>query len=344
MRLELVAVPVAANVLSAVALTLTPMWVHPGTYFGVRVPPEYRSTLQARQSRRKFALEVWLATAISVGLSSIGQGKPSLIFLGLLIQLAATVLAFRSGWQTTKAHGIEPSSTRTAHLLAPRPRLPGGPAAVATPFLLLAAVAAYVKSKFDSIPLRFPIHFDVQGHPNGWADRSVKAVFGPLLGAFALMMLFLGLALLQQHAVRRAPEGSGLARRNRANLAALVIVMWMVAVIFSLVALTPVVTRNGNGALPIPAFVILLIPLTGVIAIIWLVARANAEPDDTPTDVTPDECWKWGQIYYNPSDPAIMVEKRFGMGYTPNFARWQSWVVLGGMLAVIAGTILLRYW
>jgi uncharacterized membrane protein len=35
-----------------------------------------------------------------------------------------------------------------------------------------------------------------------------------------------------------------------------------------------------------------------------------------------------------------MVEKRFGMGYTPNFARWQSWLILGGILAVITGVSL----
>jgi hypothetical protein len=99
-------------------------------------------------------------------------------------------------------------------------------------------------------------------------------------------MVLLSLAWLQQRTVRRAPEGSGLARRNRANLAALVIVMWMMAIVFSLAALTPVMT--GNGALPV--FVTLLVLLAGVIAIIWLVARASAEPDDTPADTTPDEC------------------------------------------------------
>jgi uncharacterized membrane protein len=341
MELEVVAGPVAANIISAIALTLTPMWVRPGTYFGVRVSPDYRSTPQARQSRRKFMFEVWLATAISVGVSIIGPRKPSLFFLGFLIQLGAACLAFRAGWQETRAHQIEPPSTRTAHLFAPRPRIPGGPVAIATPFLLLAAVTAYLASKWDSIPLRFPIHFDMLGRPNGWAGRSVKGVFGPLLIAFALMALFLGLALALQRTARRAPEESGLARKNRANLATFVILMWMMAIMFSLVSLTPVITRNGP--LPIPAFLVLVIPLAGVIAIIWLVARANAEPDDTPADITPDECWKWGQIYYNPNDSSIMVEKRFGIGYTFNFARWQSWLFLGAIFAVTIGVALFAH-
>ena len=48
-----------------------------------------------------------------------------------------------------------------------------------------------------------------------------------------------------------------------------------------------------------------------------------------------DVYWKWGIIYDNPHDPAIFVEKRFGIGITLNLARWQSWVMLFGVLAFI---------
>jgi uncharacterized membrane protein len=41
-------------------------------------------------------------------------------------------------------------------------------------------------------------------------------------------------------------------------------------------------------------------------------------------------------IYYNPADPAIFVEKRFGMGYTMNFANPWSWVLMAGLLATVA--------
>jgi uncharacterized membrane protein len=46
-------------------------------------------------------------------------------------------------------------------------------------------------------------------------------------------------------------------------------------------------------------------------------------------DSTPDECWKWGLLYINPADPAILVEKRFGIGYTLNLGNHWSWVVMG---------------
>jgi len=40
---------------------------------------------------------------------------------------------------------------------------------------------------------------------------------------------------------------------------------------------------------------------------------------NTRRDATPDDAWKIGGLfYYNPSDPAVWVEKRVGLGYTLN--------------------------
>ena len=54
----------------------------------------------------------------------------------------------------------------------------------------------------------------------------------------------------------------------------------------------------------------------------------------------PAECWKMGVFYFNPDDPALFIPKRFGIGYTLNFANPWSWVVLAvtmlPALAVIA--------
>ena len=45
-------------------------------------------------------------------------------------------------------------------------------------------------------------------------------------------------------------------------------------------------------------------------------------------DRTPDRYWKLGVFYFNPDDSAVLVEKRFGLGYSLNFARPTSWIIL----------------
>jgi uncharacterized membrane protein len=45
-------------------------------------------------------------------------------------------------------------------------------------------------------------------------------------------------------------------------------------------------------------------------------------------DRTPDGYWKLGVFYFNPDDSAVLVEKRFGLGYSLNFARPTSWLIV----------------
>ena len=53
-------------------------------------------------------------------------------------------------------------------------------------------------------------------------------------------------------------------------------------------------------------------------------------------DRTEDRFWKLGAFYFNPDDPAVLVEKRFGLGYSVNFARPAAWmIILIPLLAII---------
>jgi uncharacterized membrane protein len=48
-------------------------------------------------------------------------------------------------------------------------------------------------------------------------------------------------------------------------------------------------------------------------------------------------------FYVNPADPSILVEKRFGIGYTVNLGNRWSWVALVVVLVPAAlGVIFLR--
>jgi uncharacterized membrane protein len=73
-------------------------------------------------------------------------------------------------------------------------------------------------------------------------------------------------------------------------------------------------------------------------------ARAMVSAGGAPTgDRTPDACWKWGMFYVNPADPSILVEKRFGIGYTVNLGNRWAWVALVAVLVPAAlGLVFLR--
>lgn len=54
-----------------------------------------------------------------------------------------------------------------------------------------------------------------------------------------------------------------------------------------------------------------------------------------------DDKWILGGFYYNKNDPAWMVEKRTGIGWTVNFANPKSWIAMGALTLFIVINIVL---
>ena len=112
----------------------------------------------------------------------------------------------------------------------------------------------------------------------------------------------------------------------KSNLWLMLMVQLLAGLLFAYLALLPLQT-GGPPAGWIAAFAVCF---TGVmIGYIVYMMKLQREPDDEP-DNTPDSAWKWGGfLYYNREDPALMVEKRIGLGYTLNFGNSASWVFIG---------------
>ena len=105
---------------------------------------------------------------------------------------------------------------------------------------------------------------------------------------------------------------------------------FVVGLIFGMVALMPLVK--------IPIWMLLAPSILLPVAIlIW--ATGYMSQSSREAEVTPDACWRWGQIYYNPADPALFVQKRIGFGYTFNFANHVSWMILGGLVVMILAMV-----
>jgi len=68
----------------------------------------------------------------------------------------------------------------------------------------------------------------------------------------------------------------------------------------------------------------------------WWTGRFDRPGSPDEGDRSPDRAWKLGMIYFNPDDPALWLEKRFGVGYTLNFGRPMAWVIILGLLGGIA--------
>lgn len=64
-------------------------------------------------------------------------------------------------------------------------------------------------------------------------------------------------------------------------------------------------------------------------------ASADSQGGDPMIDRLDDRNWRLGVFYYNPDDPAPFVPKRFGLGWTINFAHPGGKVIAGLMIIMI---------
>lgn len=322
-------------------------------FFSVTVQQLFRDTPQARQTVRHFQIAVWIHSFIglAVAVAAIAFGNPLISLAGIAWQVGGVVHAFLRGRRETMPHGVFPAVRAEARQA---PRSAGGVVHILLqigPFAVLAAAALYLQTRWDSIPERFPVHWGMDGRPNGWSTRSIGGVYGPLLIAFGICVMLEILSYGIAHWTRQISaagfEAKSEARFRNIQTGILTAVQYVIALAFGSVPFLAL-RANPNAS---PAIGPLLLGIFSLVAVVFVIlirtgqgganlSRTGSEsdvPDQTQPagDRTPDQCWRAGMFYVNPDDPAILVEKRFGIGYTLNFGRPAAWLLIGLILAVV---------
>jgi uncharacterized membrane protein len=205
-------------------------------------------------------------------------------------------------------------------------------ALLAVPLGALAATAAYLHEHRAQLPERFPMHWDLQGAPNRWAERTAMGVYAPLAVGGALTLMMAAIALAAWWGARRSVWSSPV-------VVPLVGWTWTVGGLFTMMGLLPLHYFPLGQVFGFAGGMMTVIVVVTVIAV-----RRMQRPDAPRGEMTPDTCWHGGIFYYNPQDPALLVEKRIGVGWTFNFAHPVAWLILALLVAVPVGIAILRWW
>lgn len=246
--------------------------------------------------------------------------------------IAGNMIVGVSAWlwahRTARAHAVPHSETRTASLVPRDTSLPGGALFAAGPFVILLSTAILVWTNWNDVP----------------AHSGRLGPFAPLAlgGIFAAIMLTMAISMARR---TRQIAIDGLAaaaeqRFRRVNVLILLLSAYGSAIMLSgtTLAAIPAFLEALNGRL-VFAMVPLMLFNFGVM--VWMLrvgqggqrSVASTARREIQGDATPDRAWKVGGLfYYNPNDPAIWVEKRFGFGYTLNIGSTGAWLLIGMML------------
>jgi uncharacterized membrane protein len=308
-----------------------PTWRRRGLWFSVTVAPGFDATPEAQAALRSYRMAVWSLSLVAIGCVVAGArlAAPGLPEAGVLGQAIGASVAFAVVRRRILPFAVRVSGVRSAAISTDHEGLPGGAASVIVPIGMLTATALYLHANWQRLPERVPVHWGIDGMPNGWADRTWHGVYGPLAVCALISLFIILIAEAIIHASPRARVAGTEAwttRFRRANLILLVAGVWGVSAMISLFALTPLFTDVSR-----PSALVWMIPLVLVLSILpftWQLVRVVRERD-SGSDGTPDACWKFGLLYYNPKDSALMVEKRFGIGYTVNFGNRALWWIVG---------------
>lgn len=326
-------------VLVAVSSHLAPQLTRRDIFFGVTVPASFREGPVARSVSRRYAVEIWilaLVAAVLVGTSPMPVVSGSM----LLAQAMGASVAFMKARSAVRPHTVAPATIREAEV-GPRPGLPGGLGGQLGPFVILVAAAAYVGTHWANVPPRFPTHWNLAGKPDGWTLKSVGGVFRGLSVGFIIcaMMGFSSYAILNWTRLPRVTgkDGQQNKRVRRVNLLATLASEYLIAVLISWTTVVSMFAHEASQqrlplAFRIAPFALLII---GTLAI-RVIRRVVVSEGPPVGDTTPDSCWMF-RLYFNRADPALLVEKRMGLGYTLNLGNPWSWLVV--IVAAVALSI-----
>lgn len=331
------------GMLSVLAHWLIPRFTRPDLYFAVTVAPGFRDSTAGRSILRVFHRELIGASVPALALLGALALTSALPFapFALLLQLGAYFAVYWRARRRVLPHAIAPTTVREAQVGKPRRRVPGGWAVAAGPFALLAACAGYLGTHWQDIPARLVTHWSAHGEPDRRVARSLGTVFFPFLAApailLAMTLLLYGIAHWLRPIYAGGLEGEHESRFRRTVSILLLAVEYWIAALFSWLAMRPLLPASLQRPPVALAMLPGLVAISAAGILMWLgqggsrispVQRPDSDSTKPVGDRTEDRFWKLGVFYFNRGDASVMVEKRFGVGYTVNFAHPVAWVII----------------
>lgn len=369
--LILAAFLIAIVFLSGALLAATPWFMKKNECFAVTIPESAQADVRFLAFRKRYAVAVLAVTLICAFalaiVSSVPLGKMSSaadadssdVILAAAIVVAATVplvvsfalmlhyhkrvevIKREEGWKAERDEAVALIGFEEAPV---PPSLVWNVVYVPIALVTLAIGLAL----YPSAPDLVPTHFDFAGNVNQWTPKGSALIAFPLL-----FEVFMAACFIFSHwmtirskkdidPARPAISAYAYGAFARAECILLLVggsVLTAVLGIVMVLMMTEVLSLFVTMALIIVAT---LIFVGAVIAVSVVYGQSGSrlvkrleENGDIIADS--DEHWKAGIFYWNKDDASLFLPKRFGVGWTMNWARPATWVIIGGFtLASIA--------
>ncbi|MCL2655189.1 MAG: DUF5808 domain-containing protein [Coriobacteriia bacterium] len=345
---------------TGVLLGITPMLLKHSEVFAVTVPPVEFHSPELKSMRLRYCALTLAATAVALIVTAICLAISENAFfiaytastLALVVVSFALYLFFRSRVRALKEErgwAAQPGATVSAVIT---------PASVKKPpsiwwnllYVVIVAVTLVIGIVYyPHMPAMVPMNTDLAGKVIRYAPKSFGVLlFAPMIQVFfGVIMTFvfwmIGRArrdIDPAHPLTTA-EHSALFTRVQS----IFMLVFGLALAGSMIAMQ--FSMAGKLSINVAGLIIIVVTVVLMAALVWISLKYGqsgarlGHPAQDSDEVARDDdrYWKLGVLYFNPDDPALFVPKRFGVGWTNNFARPMTWVLAGGLVVLCVGLV-----
>ncbi|MGP7819514.1 DUF1648 domain-containing protein [Niallia sp. 01092] len=210
------------------------------------------------------------------------------------------------------------------------------------PVIVAIGIIIFTLSQYSQFPASIPTHWGPNGQPDHFAEKTPFSVIALLLVLLTMQGMFLGMHELTKRSGIKLSAVNIKGSRIRQLLFRkytswlLLLMSIFITMLFSFLQVATLYQKLYDSVfIIILPMAFLILTLAGSLIFAVKVGKLNSKlemevnlENEKVVDVDEDRFWKGGIIYFNKNDPSIFVEKRFGIGWTLNFAHPMGYVVV----------------
>jgi len=333
--------------------TVIPFLVKRTVVFGVSIPEQFINEEKLTAYKKRYALIIFFTSIITLGIYSIwaltqDPTEEQVVLCGTGIQfgiiLISLSLYFYFHGMTVKlkktrrfAENLKQVQMTDLSIRSQDEMLPWY--VYLLPIIIIIGLISYTALQYNILPEQIPTHWGINGEADSFTAKTPFSVISMPLIMLVMQFMFLGMNIAtKKSGIKLSVTSTHASRLRQLSLRKysswfMFLTSILITLLFSSFQLSTIhphlISNNEMVALP---FIFLIVILVGTIVFAVKVGRADKKIPDYAdgkfTDLDEDGYWKGGLFYFNKNDPSIFVEKRFGVGWTINFANPLGYLIV----------------